>query len=65
MQGDFHFIEMEDEQAKNDLSMSIIKEQELLNEIKKRQMSDYKNSFKKKGAKPIKKKGSKSVKLIL
>ena len=50
---------MEDEQEKNDLSKSIVREQELFNEIKKRQMMDYKNSFKKKTSKSSRKRGSK------
>ena len=59
MESDFLFIEMEDEQEKNNLSKSIVREQELFNEIKKRQMADYKNSFKKKSNKSGKKRSSK------
>jgi hypothetical protein len=64
MQTDLAFFTMNDDAEQEDLSKSIIREQELMNEIRMRQVND-KNS-KKKGNKSAKKKGSKLLlKLIL
>jgi len=58
MRTDFIFIEKEDEKEKEALSKNIIREQELMNEIKKKQINDQKNANKKKPNKS-RKKGSK------
>ncbi|CAI2364431.1 unnamed protein product [Moneuplotes crassus] len=56
LKADFAFINEEDEQEKETYSKAIIKEQSLINEIKKRQINDQKNMHKKKTNRGKKKK---------